>query len=433
MALQTMSFYKRKVDEPYDYSQARSIPNKNTAQTSVVSQYNPASSNYWAKSAVKTAPAITTPQTQTTPKTTPTPQASTSDQLIQKLSQIAKDRAAVEEQRAAQQAQRLTERQNAAAAMLPTQQATLEAAKEKAIGNIKSGISTQEAQTAADKQAIEELYGAQQREAMQAQREEQGNLQNLFAGLGTVDSSVFQNQAANSAARLTGKTQSISAQKTRDLVAANRALSEYKTIAQQLIDQEQANFDTALQNIQNTYAQGTQEYNDAIIAAYATAQDNIYKIENDVTEKELAFEQEKAKLGLSDSSSAQGSENSAAKVRNIVEKLSKMNTKGITGLMRYQWSDEARNAGGLLKQLTSELQLEEAKRMKGQGTMTESERAILANSVAALNPDANGLPQISNERFQDILSELYEQFGGSSGQTQAGGNSLQIGGYIVSY
>lgn len=407
-----MSFYNRKTDEPYDYSQARSIPNKNTAQTSVVSQYNPASSNYWAKSAVKTAPAITTPQTQTTPKTTPTPQASTSDQLIQKLSQIAKDRAAVEEQRAAQQAQRLTERQNAAAAMLPTQQATLEAAKEKAIGNIKSGISTQEAQTAEDKQAIEELYGAQQREAMQAQREEQGNLQNLFAGLGTVDSSVFQNQAANSAARLTGRTQSISAQKTRDLVAANRALSEYKTIAQQLIDQEQANFDTALQNIQNTYAQGTQEYNDAIIAAYATAQDNIYQIENEVTQKELAFEQEKAKLGLTDSS--QNSEKSASKVRGIIEALKPMNTKGITGLMRFGWSDESRNAAGLLKQLSSELQLEEAKRMKGQGTMTESERAILANSVASLNLDANGLPQVSDQRFKQIMDELYSQFGGTS-------------------
>lgn len=407
-----MSFYNRKTDEPYDYSQARSIPNKNTAQTSVVSQYNPASSNYWAKSAVKTAPAITTPQTQTTPKTTPTPQASTSDQLIQKLSQIAKDRAAVEEQRAAQQAQRLTERQNAAAAMLPTQQATLEAAKEKAIGNIKSGISTQEAQTAEDKQAIEELYGAQQREAAQAQREEQGNLQNLFAGLGTVDSSVFQNQAANSAARLTGKTQSISAQKTRDLVAANRALSEYKTIAQQLIDQEQANFDNALQNIQNTYAQGTQDYNDAIIAAYATAQDNIYMIENDVTEKELAFEQEKAKLGLTDSS--QNSEKSASKVRGIIEALKPMNTKGITGLMRFGWSDESRNAAGLLKQLSSELQLEEAKRMKGQGTMTESERAILANSVASLNLDANGLPQVSDQRFKQIMDELYSQFGGTS-------------------
>lgn len=412
-----MSFYKRKTnDDTYDYSQARSIPGQNntpqTTQQSVLSQYNPASSNYWAKSAVKTAPAITTPQTQTTPKTTPTPQASTSDQLIQKLSQIAKDRAAVEEQRAAQQAQRLTERQNAAAAMLPTQQATLEAAKEKAIGNIKSGISTQEAQTAEDKQAIEELYGAQQREAAQAQREEQGNLQNLFAGLGTVDSSVFQNQAANSAARLTGKTQSISAQKTRDLVAANRALSEYKTIAQQLIDQEQANFDTALQNIQLTYAQGTQDYNDAIIAAYATAQDNIYKIENDVTEKELAFEQEKAKLGLTDSS--QNSEKSASKVRGIIEALKPMNTKGITGLMRFGWSDESRNAAGLLKQLSSELQLEEAKRMKGQGTMTESERAILANSVASLNLDKNGLPQVSDQRFKQIMDELYSQFGGTS-------------------
>lgn len=103
---------------------------------------------------------------------------------------------------------------------------------------------------------------------------------------------------------------------------------------------------------------------------------------------------------------------SANKVKSIIEQVNKMNLKGVTGLFRPGLSDESRSAAGLIKQLSSELQLEEAKRMKGQGTMTESERAILANSISAMNPDKNGLPQVSEDRFKEILNQMYQEFGG---------------------
>lgn len=128
-----------------------------------------------------------------------------------------------------------------------------------------------------------------------------------------------------------------------------------------------------------------------------------------------------------------GSESrSAEKVRGILGELSGMDTSGITGRMRYGFSDEARRAEGLLKQLSSELQLEEAARLKGQGSMSDAERAILANSIAAFNLDEKGRSKLSDDDFRYELEKLKQRFGVSDqgGDIQSVNQSLasQYGG-----
>lgn len=94
-------------------------------------------------------------------------------------------------------------------------------------------------------------------------------------------------------------------------------------------------------------------------------------------------------------------------------------TKGITGKVRFGYSDESRKAEGQLKQLVGILQLENIEKLKGQGTITDAERQILKDSLANFNLDKNGRSRLSNEDFQAEIERLKELFPSAGQQQQA--------------
>lgn len=112
----------------------------------------------------------------------------------------------------------------------------------------------------------------------------------------------------------------------------------------------------------------------------------------------------------------QGSE----KVLKIITELEQLNTEAITGKLRKGVGflgfgiDEANQAQGLLNQLVAELQLDAAGRLKGQGTLTDSERKLLKDSIGAFNIDDDGRVRVTDKVFRIELKKLKDKFGGEA-------------------
>lgn len=303
-------------------------------------------------------------------------------------------------------------------------------------------LAMQQARTDTKKQNVEDVWGEGQRQAAITRKESEGRMRNKFAALGTTGSwgaGSYGEAQENVESDFNRYTQQGLRAKQEDLQELDFALQEYELESQKKLDDLEMQVTQALNQIAQNQALSEIEKANAIKElgfAYESAKmqveegmQNIYQQyydkmaaseaaglsfdDNGQPLNQASYEwmltnpdEYKAAFNSSDGQSAN-------KVRGIIEQLSGANTKGITGLMRLSLSDDARSAAGLVKQLSSELQIEEAKRMKGQGAMSDAERAILANSISAMNPDKNGLPQVSDTRFKEILNELYIQFGGT--------------------
>lgn len=390
------------------------------------------------------------------PKPTVQPQAPAVNPYLEKLRSNADSRSNLQLTLADEKASTLgasRDRQIARqSAMIPKLQSNFDAFK----GNVAGQIGDQEAATKEEQDYIDEVYGASLRQGAQANRESTGQLQNIFAGLGTLDSSAFQNQMINNQSKFAGKQQSTLQEKGRALAESQRTLTQFKRDAATLIQQEEVTLMEKLATIENTIDQGSTQYELAINQAYADAYDKISAIDEQlntlemdawqkqqdaqatqlssgfmstgIPETQADFEFKAKNSGAFETKIGQASSNgeSASKVRSIISQLDKVNPAGITGLMRFGVSDESRKAEGLLKQLNSELQIEEAKRLKGQGAMSDAERALLANSVAALNLDNNGRSRLSQQDFQAVLNQLNEQFGGEPLASSNNADSVRV-------
>ncbi len=294
-----------------------------------------------------------------------------------------------------------------------------------------------------------DYQGEAQRLAAQTLRETQGQTQRTFANLGTLDSrgeGSFGQATENQASEFNRFTQQGLKALADKKAEIDSTVGQAERSARATITQEEAKMNELARNIQYALQNNNLQEAQDLTDAFNQSQQYIYDIEDSLaqTKYQFALESEKVANEMKktftpefmaggkptnqaeyeffiknnkDIQSAYGNADgsSSNKVNGIIDQLSGMNTEGITGLMRFGLSDESRNSEGLLKQLSSELQLEEAKRLKGQGAMSDAERAILANAVASFNLDEKGRPRVSDDRFKDILQELKTGF--SSGGT----------------
>lgn len=306
---------------------------------------------------------------------------------------------------------------------------------EQTIGDLLAGGERQKGQAS-------DYYGEAQRLAAKTLRETQGDTQRTFSGLNTLDSrgeGSFDQANTNVMSDFNRTTQQNLKSKADKLSEIDQSVSSAVRSAQQTIVQENAKLTQLERDIQYAMANNNLQQARELTDAYNTTKQYIYDIADNVNNMQYQFSLEKEKLASEmvkaktftpqfmstgvptnqaeyeflvknkknmDSLYGAADNKSSGKVNSIADKLLGMNTRGITGRMRLGFSDESRNAKGLLNQLSSELQLEEAKRLKGQGSMSDAERAILANAVASFNFDKEGNPQVSDERFQEILQEL---------------------------
>ncbi len=299
------------------------------------------------------------------------------------------------------------------------------------------------------KSQTNDYYGDAQRESAKTLRETQGQQQKTFANLGSLDSGgegSFAEANTNVMSDFNRNTQQLLKAKADKLTEIDMSVKTAERNAKATITQEEQKMRQLERDIQYAVANNDLQTAQGLKEAYAESQQYIYDIQDAVAQTQYQFglaqqdlENEIAKMqsftpefmatgqptnqaeyeyyiknkdAMTNLYGGDGKTDSKTKAIGIIDQLLGTGTGGITGKMRFGFTDESRSAEGLLKQLSSELQLEEAKRLKGQGSMSDAERAILANSIAAFNLDKNGRPNVSDERFRQILEEMRAGFSG---------------------
>jgi len=319
-------------------------------------------------------------------------------------------------------------------------------------GYFKKGMARAGESAELKKQNVEQEMGSLQRQAAQTRKESSARTAGRFAGMNTTDSFGFgshgraQENIESDFNRFTQENLRKQEQQKFDI---DTELQEYEITAQQKIDGLKMQLDNVVSQIQSDMRMNDIEKRnaldsvmtdyEAVLSGIDTEMNGVYERyytslaeigQNSLSEGFMSGgnpenENDFKMLASMDDSAyermfTQGEKRSSKdKSIQIIDDLMKLNTGGITGKASWAWTDEARKAEGLLKQLSSELQIEEAKRMKGQGTMTDAERDILKDSIAAFNLDDKGRSRLNDADFRDTVRNLRETLGGgtSPGQT----------------
>ena len=317
----------------------------------------------------------------------------------------------------------------------------LESQFNKTKGYFQQGLDTARQRAEYAKGNIEDEYGTLQRQAAQTRKESANRIAGRFAQLNTGDSWGYgshRQAQENIESDFNRFTQENLKKKQQQKFEIDSNLQDYELKAQQKIDELAGNLESTIAQIQSNINMNNldkQNAMDEVVAKYEDAlnavdtdmnkvYENYYNqlaelekdslsegfMKNRVPETETDFRfmydhpDEYADIIGGGQTTTQTKQKQ--KALDLVDQLLNANTEGLTGRMRFGWSDESRNTEGILKQLSAELQLEEARRMKGQGQMSDSERQILKDAIASFNLDANGRPRVTNERFQQILREM---------------------------
>lgn len=153
------------------------------------------------------------------------------------------------------------------------------------------------------KDATEEYYGDALRQGAQTGREQEKKLKNMFAALGTLDSSQFRDAMINTTEETTrGQQQTVRA-KARELASIEATVQEAERKAQLTVQQEVAKFNETIRKINETVYNNEAAKEEDIRAAYADLQGVVAEIENTLDANNMAlqnarfeFQQEQLKL-----------------------------------------------------------------------------------------------------------------------------------------
>jgi hypothetical protein len=338
---------------------------------------------------------------------------------LDRLKALSEEQAARQQQRADQQARLIEDsygrQEERAKARIPQIQEGFGKFKT----NVEGQVADEEtAKLEADDQT-REYYGEAMRRAAEGNRSSMGNLQNIFANLGTIDSGGamgFGGQALNQQNRFASGQQSTLKEQARELSTNQRELNQFKRDAVSLIMQEEANMNEKIALIEQTMEDGSLEKERALRQVYAEAEDRVSAIEQGLLEQEMKMaqvEQEQAiKAGENTKSSG------TADVSSIVSQLLSLDTKPITGWLRLGGvipGGQGQVAKGLYDQLMALLSVENRQMMKGSGQISDFEAKMLERAASRIRP------QMSDEDFRASLMELQQALGG--GQVASGGTN----------
>ena len=311
-----------------------------------------------------------------------------------------------------------------------------------ATANIQKGIGSAQQSAEYKKQNAEDRWGESQRLAAQTRNESEARNRNRFAALGTTDSwgaGSYGQAQENVESDFNRFTQQGLRTKEQNMFEIDRALQDYEIEAQTQIDTLEANLSNTVDQIQSSinlnnidkqkmideaftkYQQGVLAVDEGMQNVYA----QYYQALQNAEANSLSFDDNGQPLNQVsyewmlnnpdkfESTFGQQSQ-SSQKAIGLVDDLLSKNTEGITGRIRLASSFESKAAGALLDQLVAELQLEEARRMKGQGAMSDAERKILSDAVGALNLTKSGRSRLSDDQFRAELMRIKEGLGGVS-------------------
>lgn len=143
------------------------------------------------------------------------------------------------------------------------------------------------------KDSTEEYYGDALRQGAQTGREQEQKLKNLFAGLGTLDSSQFKNEMINTTEETTRGQQQTLRAKARELSSIEATVQEAERKAQLAVQQEVSKFNETIRQINETVYNNDQAKEEDIRAAYTNLQSVLDGIDETLTNNQLLLEQKK--------------------------------------------------------------------------------------------------------------------------------------------
>lgn len=292
------------------------------------------------------------------------------------------------------------------------------------------------------KQNIRTQSGEALRSNAQTNRENQQSLQELFAGLGTLDSDAFQNQASRQANAFTRQQNTQVQQMTQQLNQADRELANAKLEAQNIISAEQAKLEDAVRAINMSIQQGTLEYDQAIADVYNQYQQSVDQIESALIGYETSVEEMRQNLSqqalkdqddrLSDEFLLTGNPTNRAdyiyqlenkdKESNLTEKqksflgaaniaqeaLSKLNTGNVNTGLGYGF------LGNIGEKLNLNSPEQQAYRSDIATARTAAKNALLGanmspaemESLMAAIPEYNDSPDVARQKLQSFIYNM---------------------------
>lgn len=162
--------------------------------------------------------------------------------------------------------------------------------------NVMGQISAEEQATGEDIENVERTTGEALRASAEANREQNANLQNIFAGLGTLDSGAFQDAQINQSNKFTRGQQTMQAQKAQEVNELKRGLQTFRQQSIAAIQQEEMNLQARLVEIENTIDSNSTEYNLAIKQAYDDAKNAVSAIDQEYAQAEYEVNQREYEL-----------------------------------------------------------------------------------------------------------------------------------------
>lgn len=367
-------------------------------------------------------------------------QSSPFDSLSQFYNDSEKRRLGIEEEMLGNDMQTINSTYGAAGEALSRQLPVLQENFGKFKEDVMAGVADEEAGTIRDIESARTESGAAQRELAESRRDLQGTRERQYAGLNSIDSygagsfTQANTNDDNNFLRMTNEN----LQKRADKIAGiETGLRQFKRQAQTMINSENAKLQERVMQIQADMTMNEVEKESMIRQAYTTAKANKQSVMDEyngyrlqLAQEKSTYEKELAGGGLSPEFISTGKPVTAkdfeffvknpkgieafqkmggvadngdkSRINASIDELLSRNIGEVTGYGQYNPLNAAPGSAAQytraqLDQLKGLLSLDAREKLKGQGTITDAEMAMLDRSVAALN---------SNLSEQDMRTEL---------------------------
>lgn len=280
-------------------------------------------------------------------------------------------------------------------------------------------IANMQAATDDQKQKIRTQSGEAMRRAAQTNRENQQALQNTFAGLNTLDSSVFQQQAARQTNDFTRNQNTRLQDQAMQMNEADRVLTDFRNQAELDKMAEVERFNQAIRDIEANVDVNSEEYDQLIRQAYSQAQQNIQTIDQQLLGAEMDFQSQMYQSQLKNQPTAASNAIKSDAVM-AIDSLLQKDLSRIFGLGKYNPMNkvpgtEGANIQASFDNLKDKIAMIQREYLKGTGTVTDWEAKTAANAALALDQAQ------SPEQFQAALVEFRNNLATQTGQPSVAG------------
>lgn len=324
-------------------------------------------------------------------------------------------------------------------------------------GNIQKGIESAAQSAEYKKQNAQDQWGESQRLAAQTRQESEGRTRNKFAALGTTDSwgaGSYGQAQENVESDFNRFTQQGLRTKEQNLFEIDKALQDYEIEAQTTLDGLEASLENTVRQIQSDINMNNIEKQNALDSLFSDYQAKVlsveegmqgvyadyYKALKNAEANSLSFDDQGQPLNQV---SYEWMLNNPDKFESAFESGNVAEKQNLIGLVDTALSTDLGSISGLwgrsglgrisgkgletqalIDQIQAGLNVDAREKLRGQGTITEGEQTMLANSVAKLR---YGMSEAALKKELREIKNVLEGKYRYAGQTQVDPNKYIVG------